>query len=145
MYDLIALALQTDSTRIATLEIGGDFEASAFELKSGYHTLSHHGMREESIKALIKMERYQLEQFARFLAKLKSIEDVTEKINAAVVHATNPAEAAKARQAAISAVEEESFTKTGLRSNVIALYQGGQYRTGWPAAHARGSAVAGLP
>lgn len=75
MYDLIALALQTDSTRIATLEIGGDFEANAFDLKSGYHALSHHGMREEAIKALIKMERYQTEQFARFLSKLKSTED----------------------------------------------------------------------
>ncbi len=75
MYDLIALALQTDSTRITTFEIGGDFEASAFDLKSSYHALSHHGMREESIAALVKMERYQVEQFARFLAKLKSIED----------------------------------------------------------------------
>lgn len=75
MYDLIALALQTDSTRIATLEIGGDFEASAFELKAGYHALSHHGQREEAIAGLIKMERYQTEQFAQFLAKLKSIED----------------------------------------------------------------------
>jgi hypothetical protein len=75
MYDLIALALQTDSTRIATFEIGGDFEASAFNLKGGYHGLSHHGMRQESIDGLIVMERYQIEQFARFLAKLKSIED----------------------------------------------------------------------
>jgi hypothetical protein len=75
MYDLIALALQTDSTRIATLEIGGDFEANAFDLKSSYHALSHHGMREESIRALIKMERYQSEQFAKFLAKLKATED----------------------------------------------------------------------
>jgi hypothetical protein len=74
MYDLIALALQTDSTRIATLEIGGDFEASSFNLKSGYHSLSHHGMREDAIQGLIKMERYQTEQFARFLEKLKSIE-----------------------------------------------------------------------
>ena len=75
MYDLIALALQTDSTRIATLEIGGDFEAAAFDLKSSYHALSHHGMRDEAIQGLVKMERYQVEQFARFLAKLKSIED----------------------------------------------------------------------
>lgn len=75
MYDLIALALQTDSTRIATFEIGGDFEAAAFGLKGGYHGLSHHGMRQEAIDALIIMERYQVEQFARFLAKLKSIED----------------------------------------------------------------------
>jgi hypothetical protein len=75
MYDLIALALQTDSTRIATLEIGGDFEASAFGLNGGYHGLSHHGQRPEAIAALIKMERYQVEQFAKFLTKLKSIED----------------------------------------------------------------------
>jgi hypothetical protein len=74
-YDLIALALQTDSTRIATLEIGGDFEASAFGLNGGYHGLSHHGQRPDAIKGLIKMERYQVEQFAKFLAKLKSIED----------------------------------------------------------------------
>lgn len=76
MYDLIALALQTDSTRIATLEIGGDFEAAAFGLNGGYHGLSHHGQREDAIKGLIKMERYQVEQFARFLEKLKSIQDV---------------------------------------------------------------------
>jgi hypothetical protein len=75
MYDLIALALQTDSTRIATFEIGGDFEAAAFGLKGGYHGLSHHGQRQEAIDGLIKMERYQIEQFARFLAKMKSIED----------------------------------------------------------------------
>jgi Protein of unknown function (DUF1552) len=75
MYDLIALALQTDSTRITTFEIGGDFEASAFDLKGGYHGLSHHGQRQDAIDALIKMERYQIEQFARFLVKLKSIND----------------------------------------------------------------------
>jgi Protein of unknown function (DUF1552) len=75
MYDLIVLALQTDSSRIATLEIGGDFEASAFDLNSSYHALSHHGMRETAIAGLVKMERYQTEQFARFLSKLKSTED----------------------------------------------------------------------
>ncbi|WP_414661160.1 DUF1552 domain-containing protein [Horticoccus sp. 23ND18S-11] len=77
MYDLIALALQTDSTRIATFEIGGDFEASAFGLNGGYHAFSHHGQRPEAIAALIKMERYQVEQFARFLARLGSIQEGT--------------------------------------------------------------------
>ena len=75
IYDLIALALQTDSTRIATLEVGGDFEASAFGLRAGYHALSHHGQVQASIEGLLKLEAYQMEQFARFLAKLKSIED----------------------------------------------------------------------
>jgi hypothetical protein len=75
MYDLLALAMQTDSTRIATFEIGGDFEASAFNIKGGHHSLSHHGQRPEAIEALIKLERYQIEQYARFLVKLKSIQD----------------------------------------------------------------------
>ena len=75
LYDLLALALQTDSTRVATLEIGGDFEARAFGYRSGYHSLSHHGQVQESIDALIEIETYQVEQFARFLAKLKSMDD----------------------------------------------------------------------
>lgn len=74
LYDLIALALQSDSTRIATLEIGGDFEAREFGFRSGYHALSHHGQREEAIEALIKIESYQVEQFGRFIERLRSIE-----------------------------------------------------------------------
>jgi len=74
LYDLIALALQTDSTRIATLEIAGGFNASALGFRKDHHALSHHGQIQESIDALIKIESYQVEQFARFLDKLKSIE-----------------------------------------------------------------------
>ncbi len=51
LYDLIALALQTDSTRIATFEIGGDFRSTAFGLRKDYHALSHHGQVQESIDA----------------------------------------------------------------------------------------------
>ena len=75
LYDLIILALQTDSTRIATLEIGGDFESRYFDIKKGYHSLSHHGQVEENIKNLLVLEEYQMQQFARFLAKLKATSD----------------------------------------------------------------------
>ena len=74
LYDLIALALQTDSTRIATLEIGGDFEARDLGFKSGYHSLSHHGQRPDAIAALKKIDTYQVEQFSRFLKKLSETE-----------------------------------------------------------------------
>jgi hypothetical protein len=80
LYDLIALALQTDSTRIATLEIAGGFEASAFGLRKDYHALSHHGQVQENIIGLLKLEKYQMEQFARFLGKLKSLEDGDGKL-----------------------------------------------------------------
>ena len=56
MYDLIALALQTDSTRIATLESGGDFEASAVCLNGGYHGLSPPRQREGAIPGRTKKE-----------------------------------------------------------------------------------------
>ncbi len=74
LYDLIALALQTDSTRIATLEIAGGFEVSDLGFRKDYHALSHHGQVQESIDALIAIETYQIEQFSRFLSKLQSIE-----------------------------------------------------------------------
>jgi Protein of unknown function (DUF1552) len=74
-YDLIALALQTDSTRIATLEIAGGFNSSAFGIRKDYHALSHHGQEQEAIDLLLKIEKYQMEQFARFVQKLASLKD----------------------------------------------------------------------
>lgn len=75
IYDLIALALQTDSTRVATLEIGGSFAASDLGIRKGYHALSHHGQVQDDIDTLVQIELYQTQQFARFLEKLKSIKE----------------------------------------------------------------------
>jgi hypothetical protein len=75
IYDLIALALQTDSTRVATLEIGGSFAARDLGIKKGYHSLSHHGKVDGSIEQLVQIELYQTQQFARFLDKLRSIRE----------------------------------------------------------------------
>jgi Protein of unknown function (DUF1552) len=75
IYDLIALALQTDSTRVATLEIGGSFAASDLGIREGYHNLSHHGQVQAKIDLLVQIELYQMQQFARFLDKLKTIRE----------------------------------------------------------------------
>jgi Peptidase S46 len=58
---------------------------------------------------------------------LQSIEDVTEKVNATVKPEMKPADAFAARRAVMSAIEKESLDKTGLRSDVVTLYQGGAY------------------
>src|SRR5204862_4880611 len=58
---------------------------------------------------------------------LQSIEDVTERVNAAVKPEMKPAEAFAARRAVMAAIEKESTDKTGLRSDVVTLYQGGKY------------------
>lgn len=75
LYDLIALALQADATRVATLEIGGSFAASDLGIKKGYHSLSHHGQVQSSIDLLVQIELYQMEQYARFLQKLANIRE----------------------------------------------------------------------
>ena len=75
LYDLIVLALQTDSTRIATLEIGGDFNPRDLDVQGGYHALSHHGQRAESIESLVTIESYQIEQYVRFIRRLAEVSD----------------------------------------------------------------------
>lgn len=58
---------------------------------------------------------------------LMSIEDVTSRVNAAVPAGANAADADKARRAALNTIEKESSDKTGLRSDVVTLFQGGAY------------------
>jgi hypothetical protein len=58
---------------------------------------------------------------------LQSIEDVTARVNSAVPVNLPPAEAAKARRKVMAAIEKESLDSTGLRSDVVTLYQGGAY------------------
>jgi hypothetical protein len=56
-----------------------------------------------------------------------NIEDVTARVNAAVTPGLSDEDAFKARRAAMAVIEKESLDKTGLRSEVVTLYQGGLY------------------
>jgi hypothetical protein len=58
---------------------------------------------------------------------LVSTEDVTARVNGTVKPGMNADQASVARASAIAAIEKESKEKTGLRSDVITLYQGGAY------------------
>ena len=58
---------------------------------------------------------------------LVRMEDVTEKVNAAVVPEMSVDEAVKARRMVMSELEAEALKTTGLRSDVVTLFQGGRY------------------
>src|SRR5579885_1444630 len=58
---------------------------------------------------------------------LMSTEDVTQRVQAAVQAAKTPEQQFDARRRIIAQIEKESTEKTGLRSDVITLYQGGEY------------------
>jgi hypothetical protein len=58
---------------------------------------------------------------------LVAMQDVTARVQGAAKGIADDAKALKARDAAIAAIEKESKDKTGLRSDVVGFYQGGEY------------------
>lgn len=78
MYDLMALALESESTRVMSLFIGGlgqVFTIQGETLQAGYHALSHHGNDPDAISDLIKVEIEHMNCLNRFLDQLNSKKD----------------------------------------------------------------------
>ena len=74
MYELVVLALATDRTRVVTLMLGNAGSNRSYKflgVPDGHHDLSHHGKKPEKLSAIAKINRFQIEQFARFLARLQ--------------------------------------------------------------------------
>ena len=75
MYDLMSLAIETESSRVLSLFIGGlgqVFTINGETLQAGYHALSHHGNDPDAIADLIKVETEHMRCFNGFLTKLKT-------------------------------------------------------------------------
>jgi len=82
LYDLMALAIQTDSSRVFSLVLPGGsqvFTVHGKMLRQGYHALSHHGNDPEKIEELIEVDRENMRCLAGFLKKLQSTRDAEGK------------------------------------------------------------------
>jgi hypothetical protein len=78
MFDLAALAFQTDSTRVATLMLALEQSNRPYReigVTESHHGLTHHRGDPEKIEKIIRINRYHVEQFAYFLDKLGSIQE----------------------------------------------------------------------
>ena len=76
MFDLLAIAFQTDSTRIATYMLANEGSNRTYReigVKEGHHELSHHQDDADKMAKLQQIDQYLVTQFAYFLDKLKSI------------------------------------------------------------------------
>jgi hypothetical protein len=72
MYDLVHLALQTDSTRLITLLLLGTSLVPPIPgVSQGHHDLSHHGQDPSKISQLGTIERAELKTLGELLSKLK--------------------------------------------------------------------------
>jgi hypothetical protein len=79
MYSMLALAFQTDSTRIATFLLAGDGNNRAFPeigVVEGHHHLSHHQDAKEMVEKVAQIDFWYIQQFAKFLQKLEDTKDV---------------------------------------------------------------------
>ena len=78
MYDMMALAFQSDTTRIATFITAHDGDDRPYPfigVSDGHHTLSHHQNDQAKKEKIAKINRFHTEQFAYFLDKLKSVKE----------------------------------------------------------------------
>jgi hypothetical protein len=81
MFDLIHLALQTDSTRLITLLLLGTSLVPPVQgVSLGHHDLSHHGQEPNKIEQLKKIELEKLKTFHDFLKKLKETKEEGESL-----------------------------------------------------------------
>lgn len=71
MFDLTALAIQTDSTRLITIMMEGFFIVPPIEgVDEGYHTVSHHGQNPRKLEQLAIIETEHMKAFGGLLKKL---------------------------------------------------------------------------
>jgi hypothetical protein len=82
LYDLMALAIQTDSTRVISMVLPGGaqtFKLNGKMLGYGYHNASHHGNDPDKIATLTAIDRENLRCFAAFVEKIKSAKDAQDR------------------------------------------------------------------
>ena len=78
LYDVIALAFETDSTRLATFLVrneGSNQPHKEIGVNQGHHSISHHGKDPAKQEQIRKINRAHVEQFAYFLGKLRKISE----------------------------------------------------------------------
>jgi hypothetical protein len=79
MFDILTLAFQTDSTRVATLLLAHDGSNRSFSdigIPEGHHDLSHHFNDKAKIQKVSEIDLWYVAQFAKFLQKLDQTKDV---------------------------------------------------------------------
>jgi hypothetical protein len=79
MFDMMVLAFQTDSTRIATFLLANEGSNRTFPeigISEGHHNLSHHFGKKDMMEKIGSIDLWYIQQFAKFVEKLDSIKDV---------------------------------------------------------------------
>jgi hypothetical protein len=78
MFDLQVLAFRTDTTRVSAFKMGRDVSSRVYtesDVKTPFHTLSHHGETTEKIAEFARLNEFHVNQVAAFVDKMKNTPD----------------------------------------------------------------------
>jgi hypothetical protein len=78
LFEMIALAWQTDQTRIATYMIAKEVSMRTYNMvgvSDAFHPLSHHQNDPAKLERLVKIQTYHTERFAKFIKRLQSMKE----------------------------------------------------------------------
>ena len=78
MGDMLVLAFQTDSTRVATFLLAHDGSNRSFKdigVSEGHHNLSHHQNNPDTLEKIAKIDTFYAQQFAWFLKRMRETKD----------------------------------------------------------------------
>src|SRR2546425_2279970 len=79
MFDMLILAFQTDSTRIATFLLANEGSNRAFpeiEIAEGHHYLTHHQSKQDMIDKVASIDLWYMRQLGKFLEKMEQTKDI---------------------------------------------------------------------
>lgn len=79
MFEILALAFQTDSTRVATVLLSHDGSNRSFAeigISEGHHDLSHHRNVADTIQKITEIDLWYVKQFSKFLERLHNTKDL---------------------------------------------------------------------
>lgn len=74
-YDIVHLALQTDSTRVMTLWLGSQERPEIDGVNLGHHDASHHGQDPGKLEQLALIEEAEIKVFGEFIEKMKATKE----------------------------------------------------------------------
>ncbi|MDA8697789.1 DUF1552 domain-containing protein [Rhodopirellula sp.] len=82
MFDMMTLAMQTDSTRILSFmftNAGSNRSYPEVGVSEGHHESSHHGKSEQKQQNIAKINRFHVDRLAYFLSRLTQVREANGK------------------------------------------------------------------
>jgi len=97
MFDMMALAFETDMTRVVTFMMGREITGRTYAeigVPDAHHPISHHARDPVRLEKLLKINQYHVTIFAEFLERMRSTSDGNDSLldNSTIIYGAGMAD-----------------------------------------------------